>query len=131
MHIKSLTIAGFKSYRDSVKIEFSPATTVIVGRNGFGKSNIFDGASGGGGGGTPAGASSPPFSPTPPPHPAAIRFVFGDQFGSLRAEDKSQLIFDQGKEHFLQAEVTIELDNSDGRVPLEGATVEVGRTVGL
>lgn len=103
MHIKSITLSGFKSYRDPVTLVLDPGHNVVIGRNGYGKSNIFD----------------------------AIRFVFGDQFGAMRVEDKSRLIFDQGNAQYIQASVTITLDNSDGRLPLEGTAVTVGRTVGL
>nr|VWO98362.1 Cytochrome P450 monooxygenase CYP52X1 [Ganoderma boninense] len=42
MYIKTLTIQGFKSYRDQTQIEpFSPRHNVVVGRNGSGKSNFF------------------------------------------------------------------------------------------
>ncbi|KAH9083418.1 structural maintenance of chromosome protein 3 [Lactarius deliciosus] len=44
MYIKTLTIQGFKSYRDQTQIEpFSPRHNVVVGRNGSGKSNFFAG----------------------------------------------------------------------------------------
>ncbi len=103
MHIKSITLSGFKSYRDPVTLVLAPGHNVVIGRNGYGKSNIFD----------------------------AIRFVFGDQFGAMRVEDKSRLIFDQGNAQYIQASVSITLDNSDGRLPIEGAAVTLGRTVGL
>jgi len=103
MHIKTITLSGFKSYRDPVTLVLDPGHNVVIGRNGYGKSNIFD----------------------------AIRFVFGDQFGAMRVEDKSRLIFDQGNAQYIQASVSITLDNSDGRLPLEGTAVTVGRTVGL
>lgn len=103
MHIKSITLSGFKSYRDPVTIELDRHHNIIIGRNGYGKSNIFDG----------------------------IRFVFGDQFGAMRVDDKTRLIFDQGNAQYIQANVTITLDNSDGRLPVEGSSVTVGRTVGL
>lgn len=37
----------------------------------------------------------------------------------------------QGGHQLIQAQVTITLDNSDGRLPVDSATVSVGRTVGL
>ncbi|KAJ2918709.1 hypothetical protein MD484_g1714, partial [Candolleomyces efflorescens] len=46
MYIKTLTIQGFKSYRDQTQIEpFSSKHNVVVGRNGSGKSNFFAGKS--------------------------------------------------------------------------------------
>lgn len=45
-HIKTITISGFKGYRDQVAVDpFSPRHNVIVGRNGSGKSNFFSGMS--------------------------------------------------------------------------------------
>lgn len=42
MHLMRLEIAGFKSFRDRVILEFSPGITAIVGPNGCGKSNVVD-----------------------------------------------------------------------------------------
>jgi len=38
---------------------------------------------------------------------------------------------DQGSQQLIQAQVTITLDNTDGRLPVESPTVSIGRTVGL
>src|SRR4051794_33864269 len=42
MHLRSLTIKGFKSLPQRTRLEFSPGVAVIVGPNGSGKSNITD-----------------------------------------------------------------------------------------
>ena len=42
--IKQVSLSGFRSYKDQLDIEpFSEHHNVIVGRNGTGKSNFFDG----------------------------------------------------------------------------------------
>jgi chromosome segregation protein len=42
MHLRSITLKGFKSFPDRTRLEFSPGVSVIVGPNGSGKSNITD-----------------------------------------------------------------------------------------
>ncbi len=42
MHLKSISIKGFKSFPDRMNLVFSPGVSVIVGPNGCGKSNITD-----------------------------------------------------------------------------------------
>lgn len=59
MHIKQVTIQGFRSYRDSTACEvFSPHHNIVVGRNGSGKSNFF----------------------------SAIQFVLSDDYSNLRTD---------------------------------------------
>ena len=43
MHLKSITLKGFKSFPDRTKLDFGPGVAVVVGPNGSGKSNITDG----------------------------------------------------------------------------------------
>jgi len=44
MHIKKVIIEGFKSYRSQSEFDpFNPRINVVVGRNGAGKSNFFEG----------------------------------------------------------------------------------------
>jgi chromosome segregation ATPase len=45
MSIKEVRFENFKSYRNAVLSELSTGVNVIVGRNGHGKSNIFNGIS--------------------------------------------------------------------------------------
>jgi recombinational DNA repair ATPase RecF len=43
MHIKQITISNFRSFRQQGEIHpFSAGTNTVVGRNGSGKSNLFD-----------------------------------------------------------------------------------------
>ena len=42
MHLRSISMKGFKSFPDRTKLEFAPGVSVIVGPNGSGKSNITD-----------------------------------------------------------------------------------------
>jgi chromosome segregation protein len=42
VHLKSITLKGFKSFPDRTRLEFGPGVSVIVGPNGSGKSNITD-----------------------------------------------------------------------------------------
>lgn len=43
MRVRSVTIAGFKSFGEKVRLEFSPRVNVVVGPNGSGKSNVIEG----------------------------------------------------------------------------------------
>ncbi|KAF9066420.1 structural maintenance of chromosome protein 3 [Rhodocollybia butyracea] len=105
MFIKTLTIQGFKSYRDQAQIEeFSPKHNVVVGRNGSGKSNFF----------------------------AAIRFVLSDAYTSMTNEERQSLLHEGvSATTTLSAYVEIVFDNSDQRFPTGNNTVILRRTVGV
>lgn len=104
MHIKQITISGFKSYRDATIVgPFAAGHNVVVGRNGSGKSNFFD----------------------------AVRFVLSDTYSSLRAEDRVALLHEGAGASVLSAYVEIVFDNSDGRLPYDRDEVALRRMIGL
>ncbi|THH30921.1 hypothetical protein EUX98_g3237 [Antrodiella citrinella] len=105
MYIKTLTIQGFKSYRDQTQIEpFSPRHNVVVGRNGSGKSNFF----------------------------AAIRFVLSDAYTSMSREERQALLHEGvSVTTTLSAYVEIVFDNTDNRFPTGREEVILRRTIGL
>ncbi len=102
MHLKSLTLKGFKSFADRVPMHLEPGVTVIVGPNGSGKSNITDG----------------------------VLWVLGEQSAkNLRGNAMEDVIFagSSGRQAVGVAEVDLTLDNSDGTLALEFAEVTITR----
>lgn len=104
MYLKRLDLQGFKSFPEKVKLEFNPGITAVVGPNGSGKSNVSD----------------------------AVRWVLGEQRAkSLRGDKMEDIIFAGTETRKPQgfAEVSIVIDNQDGRMPLEFSEVQVTRRV--
>ncbi|MGB8649107.1 MAG: AAA family ATPase, partial [Mycobacteriales bacterium] len=102
MHLKSLTLKGFKSFASPTTLRFEPGITCVVGPNGSGKSNVVD----------------------------AIAWVLGEQGAkALRGGKMEDVIFagTPGKAPLGRAEVTLTIDNSDGALPIEYAEVSVTR----
>ncbi|MCW2500234.1 MAG: chromosome segregation protein, partial [Frankiales bacterium] len=102
MHLKSLTLKGFKSFASPTTLRFEPGITCVVGPNGSGKSNVVD----------------------------AIAWVLGEQGAkALRGGKMEDVIFagTPGKAPLGRAEVTLTIDNTDGALPIEYAEVSVTR----
>ena len=102
MYLKSLELQGFKSFPDKTLIRFGDDITAIVGPNGSGKSNISD----------------------------AILWVLGEQSSkSLRGAKMEDVIFGgtQKRKPMGYAEVSLVLDNTQGRFPLEEQEIMVTR----
>ena len=102
MHLRSISIVGFKSFADRTRLVFEPGVTVVVGPNGSGKSNLVD----------------------------AIAWVLGTQATkALRTPKMEDVIFAGTalRPSLGRAEVRLTLDNADGRVPLDLPEVTVTR----
>ena len=104
MYLKRLEMQGFKSFADKTVLEFMPGITTVIGPNGSGKSNISD----------------------------SIRWVLGEQsIKSLRGTKSEDVIFagTQNRKSLGFAEVSIVIDNTDGKLPIEFAEVVVTRRI--
>jgi chromosome segregation protein len=92
MRLKKLEIAGFKSFREKIVVDFSPGISGIVGPNGCGKSNIAD----------------------------AIRWVMGEQrVRTLRGKKMDDVIFNgsEGSAPVGMAEVSMTLMADEQQFP--------------
>ncbi len=88
MHLRNLTVLGFKSFADKTSLDFQPGITAIVGPNGCGKSNIAD----------------------------AIRWVLGEQSAkALRGGEMADVIFNgtDSRKPMGMAEVSLTLSGVD------------------
>src|SRR4051794_29161760 len=91
MHLRSVTLKGFKSFPDRTKLDFTPGVSIIVGPNGSGKSNVTD----------------------------AVLWALGEQSPlAVRGQTMQDVIFAGG--HGLPsrnaAEVEVVIDNADGGI---------------
>jgi chromosome segregation protein len=104
VHLKSLTLRGFKSFASSTTLHFEPGITCVVGPNGSGKSNVVD----------------------------ALAWVMGEQGAkSLRGGRMDDVIFagTAGRPALGRAEVLLTIDNTDGVLPIEYSEVTLSRTM--
>ena len=91
MYLKTIKLAGFKSFVDPTLIPIRGAMSAIVGPNGCGKSNVVD----------------------------AIRWVIGETSAKqLRGQSMSDVIFNgtTSRKPVGRASIELHFDNSDGRV---------------
>ncbi len=102
VHLKALTLRGFKSFASATTLRFEPGITCVVGPNGSGKSNVVD----------------------------ALTWVMGEHSAkSLRGGKMEDVIFagTTGRPPLGRAEVSLTIDNSDGALPIEYAEVTITR----
>ena len=102
MHLKSLTLKGFKSFASATTMKFEPGICAVVGPNGSGKSNVVD----------------------------ALAWVMGEQGAkNLRGGKMQDVIFAGAGERkpLGRAEVALTFDNSDKRLPIDFTEVAITR----
>jgi chromosome segregation protein len=102
MHLRSITVKGFKSFPNRTKLEFGPGVSVIVGPNGSGKSNITD----------------------------AVLWALGEQSPlAVRGQTMKDVIFagGHGIKGSASAEVEVVIDNSDGGLRSDFAEISILR----
>ncbi len=104
MHLKSVTLKGFKSFAQPTTFALEPGVTCIVGPNGSGKSNVVD----------------------------ALAWVMGEQgVKTLRGGKMEDVIFagTATRGPLGRAEVQLTIDNSDGALPIAYSEVTISRTL--
>src|ERR671911_465315 len=104
MHLKSITMKGFKSFPERTRLSFSPGVSVIVGPNGCGKSNITD----------------------------AVLWALGEQSPSaVRGQSMRDVIFAGGSGQSPRrfAEVEVVIDNTEGRAASEFSEISISRRI--
>lgn len=104
MYLEKCDLRGFKSFADPVSLTFTPGITAIVGPNGSGKSNVSD----------------------------AIRWVLGEQSMKLLRGKKADDVIFSGSDRKSQlgmAEVSMTINNSDGKMPVDFPEVVITRRI--
>src|SRR5436305_2890108 len=102
MHLRSITLKGFKSFPNRTRLEFAPGIAVIIGPNGSGKSNITD----------------------------AVLWALGEQSPlAVRGQTMKDVIFAGG--HGLKgsatAEVEVVIDNADQSLDSDFSEISITR----
>lgn len=104
LHLKSLTVRGFKSFASATTFDFEPGVTAVVGPNGSGKSNVVD----------------------------ALAWVMGEQGAkTLRGGKMEDVIFagTSGRPPLGRAHVSLTIDNADNALPIDYSEVTISRTL--
>lgn len=104
MHLKQITLQGFKSFAGATNLTFEKGITCVVGPNGSGKSNVVD----------------------------ALAWVMGEQgTKSLRGGKMEDVIFagTANRSPLGRAEVRLSIDNTSGLLPIEYSEVTISRTL--
>jgi chromosome segregation protein len=102
MHLRSITLKGFKSFPNRTRLEFAPGIAVIIGPNGSGKSNITD----------------------------AVLWALGEQSPlAVRGQTMQDVIFagGHGVPSRKEAEVEVVIDNSDGVLNSDFSEISISR----
>src|SRR3954447_26944604 len=102
MHLKSISLKGFKSFPQRTKLEFAPGVSVIVGPNGSGKSNVTN----------------------------AVLWALGEQSPlAVRGQTMKDVIFAGG--HGIKgsstAEVEVVIDNAAGQLATDFSEISIVR----
>lgn len=104
MFLSKLELFGFKSFATKTELTFDGGITSVVGPNGCGKTNVLD----------------------------SIRWVLGEQRSSmLRSDSMENVIFNgsQNRRALGMAEVTINIKNDKGLLPVDYSEVSITRRV--
>src|SRR5699024_12076538 len=104
MHLKSLTLRGFKSFASATTLRFEPGITCVVGPNGSGKSNVVD----------------------------ALSWVMGEQGAKNLCGGKMDDVIFAGtskRQALGRAEAALTIDNTDGAIPVDYTEVTISRTL--
>src|SRR5215213_8389783 len=103
MHLRSITLKGFKSFPNRTRLEFAPGIAVIIGPNGSGKSNITD----------------------------AVLWALGEQSPlAVRGQSMRDVIF--AGAHGVQGSRSVEvvIDNHDGALDIDFSEISIVRRLG-